>query len=509
VLDAIVIGSGMGGLSCAAALAKTGHSVLVLEQHHTLGGLTQTFERSVFRFNVGVHYIGDMGPHDHAAHVLDWLSEGAIAMASMGPVYDTVHFPGGFQIALSRPEAALKLDLTERFPGSATEIERIFRIFHEAEEAGRAVFALRSMPEAFATIYRFWKGRAIAKWCARTTQAVLEENITDPRLRAVLAARWEDYGGPPAEGAFAVHALVMRNYFGGSYYPVGGAGVFAKALAAVIEKDGGTLEVNRLVTTLLMENDAVVGVQLADGTQRRAKKVVSDAGALNTVGQLLPQAQRDSQWAREVLSFKPAAAHIGMYLGFEGDILSHGATLSNHWFYQSWDPSATLWNDPLAEAVAPDMFVSFPSLKDPGLDRGSTLKHTAEIAVMTRTTMFERWADSRFGSRPADYVACKASIERLLLAEFGKRFPALVPLIRHHEISTPLTTAHFTLAPHGAIALETTPRRFLSASLNAKTPVPGLHLAGQDVGSPGIQGAMMGGVLAAASIDPKVFRLLA
>src|ERR1019366_6046392 len=101
----------MGGLYCAAALAKTGYRVLVLEQHHTLGGLTQTFLRSGFRLNVGMPYIGDMGQEDQAAHVLDWLSGGGITMVSMGPVYDAVHFPDGFQIALSRPEAALKLDL--------------------------------------------------------------------------------------------------------------------------------------------------------------------------------------------------------------------------------------------------------------------------------------------------------------------------------------------------------------------------------------------------------------
>jgi all-trans-retinol 13,14-reductase len=181
MLDAIVIGSGMGALSCAAALAKAGHRVLVLEQHHTMGGLTQTFSRSGFRFNVGMHYIGDMGTEDQAARVLDWVSEGGITMASLGPVYDTVHFPDGFQIALSRPEAALKLDLKEKFPSSVGEIDRFFQIFYEAGEAGRAVFA-----------------------------------------------------------------------------------------------------------------------------------------------------QRSSQWAQEVLPFKPALAHIGMYLGFEGDIQSQGATVCNH-----------------------------------------------------------------------------------------------------------------------------------------------------------------------------------
>jgi len=507
--DAIVIGSGMGGLCCAAALAKTGHRVLVLEQHHTLGGLTQTFERGGFRFNVGMHYIGNMGPDDQAAHVLDWLSESGITMAATGPVYDTLHFPDGYEIALSRPEEALKLDLKERFPGSAAEIDRIFHIFHQADEAGRAVFALRAMPEALATVYRFWKGRAIDKWCGRTTQAVLEEFITDPRLRAVLAARWADYGGPPAEGAFAIHALVMQNYFGGSYYPVGGAAAFAKAFAGVIKKHGGTLEMNRPVEALLMEAGAVVGVQLADGTQHRAAKTVSDAGALNTVGQLLPPGQRGSAWAQEVLSLQPALAHVGMYLGFEGDILSRGATVSNHWFYESWDTGASLGIDPGGEGAAPDLFVSFPSLKDPSHSPGSAQRHTAEIAVLTRSDIFERWADSRFGSRPAEYEKYKASIAERLLAQFAKHFPALAPLICYQEVSTPLTTAHFTRAPHGAIALETTPRRFLSASLNARTPVPGLYLAGQDVGTPGIQGAMMGGVLAAATIEPRIFKLLA
>ncbi len=109
--DAIVIGSGMGGLACAAALARTGHAVLVVEQHHVAGGLTQTFTRSGFRWDVGVHYLGEMGPDGETRMLLDWLTGGAIQFNSLGTVYDTIHFPGNFVAQFVRPQAALQLEL--------------------------------------------------------------------------------------------------------------------------------------------------------------------------------------------------------------------------------------------------------------------------------------------------------------------------------------------------------------------------------------------------------------
>lgn len=78
------------------------------------------------------------------------------------------------------------------------------------------------------------------------------------------------------------------------------------------------------------------------------------------------------------------------------------------------------------------------------------------------------------------------------------------------ELSIPLSTVAFTGAPRGAIyGLETSPRRFLSDSLRVRTPIPGLFLTGQDLVSPGATAAMMGGLLAAAAIEPRVFRRIA
>jgi all-trans-retinol 13,14-reductase len=61
--DAIVIGSGLGGLTSAAYLASNGLRTLVLEQYDTAGGSSHVFRRKhSFEFDVGVHYLGDCGP---------------------------------------------------------------------------------------------------------------------------------------------------------------------------------------------------------------------------------------------------------------------------------------------------------------------------------------------------------------------------------------------------------------------------------------------------------------
>jgi all-trans-retinol 13,14-reductase len=502
----IVIGSGIGGLACAAALATYGHRVLVLEQHQVAGGLTHTFTRNSFTFSVGVHYLGDVGPDGTAGGHLRWLSQGAIQMAPLGAVYDTLHFPEGVQVPLSRPEAALRLDLKEKFPASVQELDAYFEALREAQDAGHAAFALRAMPAPLAFLYRLWKGRRIDKWCGRTTQQVLAELIGDPKLHAVLAAQWGDYGGPPNEASFAIHAVVTRDYFNGAYYPIGGPGVFAETLGQTIAGAGGRVQVNAKVTEFICEDEGVVGVRLADGSEYRAPHIVSDIGVRNTIERLLPASLRDSEWTREVLSIHPSIAYVGVYLGFAGDISARGASASNHWFYETWDLNQAVWTDPLAQELAPGMFVSFPSLKDPAHDPGPEQRHTAELVVLTRWEAFAPWADASQDERRAEYDAFKVMLEEKLLRQFGTYFPALVPLIVYHEVSTPLTLTGFTGAQHGAMyGLEVTPRRFLSAGLHCKTPIPGLYLAGQDAGAPGVHGAMMGGLMAAAAIEPRVF----
>jgi all-trans-retinol 13,14-reductase len=365
------------------------------------------------------------------------------------------------------------------------------------------------MPEPMATFYRLWRGETIDRWCGRTTGEVLDDLITDPRLRSVLSAQWGDYGSPPSRSCFGIHSVVVSNFFNGGYYPVGGAGVFAEKLTQVIEAAGGKVQLDTRVTELLMEAGVVKGVRTEAGDAFRSDRVVSDVGARNTVAKLLPQTLQDATWAREILALSPTVAHVALYLGLEGDIGSMGASTSNHWFYETWDLESALWSSPLKEPISPVLYVSFPSLKDPSHDPGPRKLHTVEAYAYTDWQSFARWQDSIPGHRPAAYRKLKARIEKQMVAQFSRYFPALAPLIRFSEVSTPLSMTAVIGAYEGAMyGIEPTPARFLCKWLHAKTPVSGLYLAGQDVGTPGVQGAMMGGILAAAAIEPKLLSRL-
>src|SRR5579863_6786868 len=94
--DAIVIGSGIGGLTTAALLSKhAGKKVLVLERHYTAGGYTHSFNRPGYAWDVGVHYIGEaQDPRSPVRAVFDHLTDGQLQWQPMSDVYDRAVFGG-------------------------------------------------------------------------------------------------------------------------------------------------------------------------------------------------------------------------------------------------------------------------------------------------------------------------------------------------------------------------------------------------------------------------------
>jgi all-trans-retinol 13,14-reductase len=514
--DAIVIGSGIGGLAAAAALAGIGKRVLVLERHTQPGGLTQTFERNGFQFNVGVHYLGDFGADGLNRRLFDRLAGGRIEMAPIAGAYDRVHFPD-FSLAFTPPAATLKQTLAVAFPRATHSIDAYFEALDAANRAMGALMASHSAPGFLATPLAWFKRDAIKRWVGRTTWEVVTELVDDPKLQAVLCAQWGDYGSRPLDSSFGMHAMVMSHYLDGAWFPAGGSASFAREFGRSIEAAGGTIRTEAEVVAMHCEGQRVRAVTLAGGETIEARCVISDIGIHNTL-RLLPSDQVDYQWAADAMALEPSAGYVGLYLGFEGDIAAHGADTANQWIYESWDVNA-LWTDPFAQSRAPAMFVSFPSLRDPRHEPGPRKRHTAEVVALVDWSAFSQWDASEADGgmkknapaalRSESYQAFKALLEANLRTQFEEFFPDLARMIVASECSTPISLATYTGAPHGAMyGLETTPRRFLSAALRPRTPIGGLFLAGQDACTPGVTGAFFGGLMAAANAESKLFSLL-
>jgi all-trans-retinol 13,14-reductase len=507
--DVIVIGSGMGGMTTAAALSRLEHRVLLLEQAQAIGGLTHSFTRNGFTWDVGLHYCGTFGHDQRTGRILDWLSGGTIDFHSVGTVYDTLHFPDGFEIPVGRPAEAYKMELKDRFPDSSAEIDAYFEALLSAEEAAGLVAAERSMPEPLRAAHHWWSKRRIRRWCGRTTGEVIEEIVTDPRLAAVLSAQWGTFGGKPKEASFGIHAAIMGHYLEGAGYPVGGASAIAEGLVPVIESAGGSARPGTPVSAILFDAGRAVGVRTQSGEEFRAPAIVSGIGAGETVKRLLPAEIREQEWAREIAALKPSICHFSLFLGFEGDIARYGADRSNHWFYESWDTNDGIWSAGEDEPV-PMMFISFPSLKDAAHDPGPSNRHTGELLVWADWSSVAEFAERGIEEHASEWTAFKQGVETKLMEFFATKFPALADLVVYRELGTPFATASFTGHEKGAIyGVETTPRRMLSQALNAATPVDGLYLTGQDVMTPGIAGALWGGMFGAAAIDARLFRRFA
>lgn len=504
--DAIVIGSGMGGMTAAAALSKVGHKVLLLEQYEKLGGLTHSFSREGFTWDAGIHYLSGIAPGELERELLDWLSDTPIEFTSLGAVYDNLHIGDAPPLALSRPYEAQERDLKDRFPGEAKAIEAWMAALKEGREAVGKVFPTRAMPELMGTALKWWNSRAIERWCGRTTQEVIDEITPNSDLAAAFAAQWGDHGGRPSKASFAMHALISGSYLEcGSWYPAGGGAAFAEHILPTIAAGGGEARAGVRVDALVFEGNRVVGIRTRNGQEIRADAVISDIGARETVDHLLPADCGHDEWIDEIRSLSPSIAHFSLHLGFEGDVEDAGATRSNHWIYPTGEVDI-LWTN-VPEGAPPGMFVSFASLKDPTHDPGPAQKHSGEVLAWTDWSTVAKWADTASETRGDDYRAFKSLVEEAIFAQFKRYFPELAELVVFREVSTPLTTAAITGHHEGAFyGLDVTPQRVMSDALRAATPIGGLYLAGQDVASPGIPGALWGGLLAAASVDPKVFR---
>jgi all-trans-retinol 13,14-reductase len=394
--------------------------------------------------------------------------------------------------------------LVASFPGEAHAIDRYLAAVHSAVKASNLYFAEKAIPRVVARLAGSLMRAPFLRWSNRTTADVLSEITTNRELIGVLTAQWGDYGLPPAQSSFAAHATIVEHYLKGASYPVGGASRIAASIAPVIERAGGKVVVSAEVSQIMLDKRGrAAGVRMADGREFRARTVVSDAGGLNTFGRLLPPNLHEcSAILSEIRAVGRSMSYVSLYAGLDKNAADLGFTGTNIWAYPTPDHDSNVaryYADPAAPF--PVLFISFPSAKDPVFEARHPGHSTIEVISMAPYEWFSQWENTRWKHRGPSYDELKRRFAERLVAGLEQQVPAARGHIRHVEISTPLSTRHFSNHQGGeAYGLNVTPARFRLRSLSAQTPVPNLFLTGSDVALLGVTGAMFGGIIAASAI---------
>ena len=495
--DAIVIGSGMGGLTTAALLSELGWRVCVLEQHYTAGGFTHSYERNGYEWDVGLHYIGEVGAQTRTRRMFDFLTDGKLEWAPMDDEYDRFYI--GDKVFNARAgKQGFRDNLLRQFPNEGPAIDQYLELLSKTAGALSAFGMSRAM--------RPWQqslAKPLLKWRTpsvffRNTYDVLSELTEDQELIAVLCGQWGDMGLPPKQSTFMVHAMIARHYLHGGYYPIGGAWKIADFIIPKIQEAGGEVFTYARVKQIIVDSGRVCGVEMKDGHRISCERVISAAGVDNTFRHLLPDdVVRQSGYEEQLRHIEPSFAHLGVYIGLTGTAEEIGLPNTNFWIYPGSDYDTavdTFLNDPDAEF--PVVYISFPSAKDPDYLNRHPGTATIEIVAPAPYEWFEKWRGETWGKRGDDYDRFKAELGDRLMQHLYDKVPQARGKVDYFEVSTPLSTDWFGGYQRGELyGLAHTPERMQQSWLRPQTRIPGLWLTGQDILTCGVTGAMMAGLL--------------
>ena len=500
--DAVVIGSGIGGLTTAALLSDLGWKVCVLEQHYTAGGYTHSYDRNGYEWDVGVHYIGDVGAKTRTRMMFDYLSAGKLKWAPMDDEYDRFYI-GDKTFCAKAGKQQFRDNLIKQFPAEEQAIDRYMDLLGQVGD-GLSVYSVNKLLKPWQRLVAWpYLKLKTPSLLFRNTYDVLSELTQDQDLIAVLCGQWGDMGLPPKRSAFMVHAMIARHYLYGGFYPIGGSWTIAENIIPKIQKSGGEVFTYALVKRILLQDQKVTGVEMADGHHIDCDCVISSAGIDNTFSKLLPaESVKSAGYDKQLNKVKPSMAHLGVYIGLKETAAQLGLPKTNFWIYPGNDFDTAVdgfMGDP--QAPFPVVYISFPSAKDPDYERRHPGTATIEIVAPAPFEWFAKWQGTTWGKRGDDYDAFKAQLGKRLMQHLYEKLPHLEGKVDYYEVSTPLSTDHFCAYQYGELyGLDHDPVRLQQSWLGPRTRFKGLWLTGQDVLTCGVTGAMMAGLLTTSAI---------
>jgi all-trans-retinol 13,14-reductase len=465
--DVIVIGAGIGGLTCGAFLAKEGKSVLVIEQHSRPGGCCASFQRKGFTFDAGCEYLTGAEKGGILYNVLEELGlKDEIKFRDVSPLNRFIG--NNYNIAPKSLETLIG-ELKSRYPGDS---ERIEAFVQDCRAVNSETFALMGFcPDALnftgkmnLAVKFMLQSPHMRKYSAKSYRQILVENFKEPEVRAILGSIIDWDTGWAANWPMLL--LGCRAF----QYPVGGMQALADLLARGVTRYSGELAFKTPATRILIERGRATGVELSDGRKIAACNVVSNADGRQTFMKLIGEQYLSPRLIKEYKETRLTDPVFLVSLGLDIDLKTTGFDGTTVVYNRSNNLEDIWGSDP--EKCS--LWILTHSLRDPSqAPQGMT---TLQIMTLLPYQYQGYWKREADGSRGKEYAAMKEALADKLISACESIIPQLSQHIVCKDVATPLTFERYTLnsegASHGWFPAPGAGMR------SQKTPIKNLYQAG-------------------------------
>lgn len=466
--DAIVIGSGIGGLVAGTQLAVKGARVLVLEKYLIPGGSSGFYERDGYTFDVGSSVMfgfSDKGNLNLITQALEAVGH----MMEVVPDPTTVHFhlADDLSVRVHREYDDFITELVSKFPHEKEGINKFYGICWKIFNALNSL-ELKSLEEPIYLFGQFFKKPleclTLAYYLPQNAGVIARKFIKDPHLLSFIDAECFIVSTVNAMQTPMINAsmVLCDRHFGGINYPVGGVGGIAKALANGLVDKGSQILYKANVTNIILDQGKAVGVRLADGRKFFSKTVISNATRWDTFGKLvkvddLPEDEKNFQRI-----YVKAPSFLSIHMGVKASVLPPDTDCHHFVLEDDWSR---------LEVPHGSIFLSIPTILD-----SSLAPEGCHILHIFTTSCIEDWK----GLTVKDYEEKKERVADEIIKRLeNKLFPGLRNSIVFKEVGTPKTHRRFLARNNGTYGPmpRNVPKGLLGMPFNT-TAIDGLYCVG-------------------------------
>ncbi len=475
--DVIIVGSGIGGLSCGALLAKRGYKVLVLEQHFQAGGYCSSFKRGGFTFNTGIENVSGLWEKGPVAYLLNNLGLKKEELFARNSTEQFIFKDK--KIDIGDLKKTIK-QLSDLFPN---EKENIVAFFDDAKKAYDECYSdteIYGTPLPGELIVKVFGRKKLVDypkehphfydWANKTYKQKLDEYFEDADLKTILCIGL-GYHGTVAEKTPGDKALFTRisYYLYGGHYPKGGANI-SESLKKFIENHNGRVLLKHKADKILIKNKEIEGVKVGDKIFR-SPVVVSNANAKTTFLELVEEGNLDEAFLEFIKQLKMSPSAFMVNLGVDMDLSGY--------------PTPILFGDKEG---------GFAIVINSNADSNMAPEGKSSISLLYISNYYD------FPKRGTEeYSKKKKELAEILIQKAEKVIPNLSKYIIVQDAATPKTFERYTSMPEGA--LYSFDQSVGSERPYFKTPIKGLYLAGASTfPGGGIEAVVISGIICANDI---------